>query len=68
MNVFKSTLLNYIIVVDEVWGRVKFYTRSLNGFQTIDKSDFTKSGKSGGAADVNRIIEAYRAGAQPALG
>lgn len=47
---------------------MKFYTRSLNGFQTIDKSDFTKSGKSGGAADVNRIIEAYRAGAQPALG
>lgn len=68
MNVFKSTLLNYIIVVDEVWGRVKIYTRSLNGSQTIDKSDFAKSGKSGGAADVNRLIEAYRAGAQPTLG
>jgi len=68
MRLFKNTLMGYIVVVDEVWGRVKIYTRSLNGFQTVDAAEFGKTGKSGGAADVNRIIEAYRAGAQPTLG
>ncbi len=68
MNLFRNSLLSYIVVVDEVWGRVKIYTRSLFGYQTLEASEFGKTGKGGGAADVNRIIEAYRAGAQPSLG
>lgn len=64
-RVFEDTLTVYYVVVDTTWNKVTIYTRGLNGSQELDKSDFSKS-KSGGA-DVNRIIEAYRSGAQPVL-
>lgn len=66
-RVFKDSLMSFIVVVDEVWGRVKVYNRALNGCQKFEKSEFSRTGKSSGAADVNRIVEAYRAGAQPTL-
>ena len=64
-RVFQDTLTVYYVVVDTTWNKVTVYTRGLHGSQELDKSDFAKS-KSGGA-DVNRIIEAYRSGAQPVL-
>ncbi|QVW56204.1 hypothetical protein pEaSNUABM6_00068 [Erwinia phage pEa_SNUABM_6] len=64
-RVFQDTLTVYYVVVDTTWNRVTIYTRGLNGSQELDKSDFSKS--KSGAADVNKIIEAYRSGAQPVL-
>lgn len=64
-RVFESTLTMYYVVVDQTWGRVNIYTRGQNGVQQLDKNDFNKS--KAGSADVNKIIEAYRSGAQPVL-
>ncbi|QXO09488.1 hypothetical protein pEaSNUABM11_00064 [Erwinia phage pEa_SNUABM_11] len=64
-RVFENTLTIYYVVVDQTWGRVTIYTRGQNGSQQLDKSDFSKS--KAGSADVNKIIEAYRSGAQPVL-
>lgn len=64
-RVFQDTLTVYYVVVDTTWNRVTIYTRGMNGSQELDKSDFSKS--KSGSADVNKIIEAYRSGAQPVL-
>ena len=64
-RVFQDTLTVYYVVVDTTWNRVTIYTRGMNGSQELDKSDFSKS--KSGSADVNKVIEAYRAGAQPVL-
>ncbi|EDH7933501.1 hypothetical protein CB695_16180 [Salmonella enterica subsp. enterica serovar Chester] len=64
-RVFKDTLTVYYVVVDTAWNRVTIYTRGQNGSQELDKSDFSKA--KSGSADVNKIIEAYRSGAQPVL-
>jgi hypothetical protein len=64
-RVFENTLTMYYVVVDQSWGRVTIYTRGQNGSQQLDKTDFSKS--KAGSADVNKIIEAYRSGAQPVL-
>ncbi|QVW55155.1 hypothetical protein pEaSNUABM29_00111 [Erwinia phage pEa_SNUABM_29] len=64
-RVFKDTLTVYYVVVDQTWNRVTIYTRGQNGSTELDKSDFSKS--KAGSADVNKVIEAYRAGAQPVL-
>ncbi|MGL5397269.1 MAG: hypothetical protein ACRDBQ_18630 [Shewanella sp.] len=64
-NVFKDTLTVYYVVVDTTWNTVTIYTRGLNGKQEMNKADFAKS--KSGSGDVNKIIEAYRSGAQPIL-
>lgn len=64
-RVFENTLTMYYVVVDQTWGRVTIYTRGQNGSQQLDKNDFSKA--KAGSADVNKIIEAYRSGAQPVL-
>ncbi|ANZ48355.1 putative virion structural protein [Erwinia phage vB_EamM_Caitlin] len=64
-RIFQDTLTVYYVVVDTTWNRVTIYTRGMNGSQELDKSDFSKS--KSGSADVNKIIEAYRSGAQPVL-
>jgi len=64
-RVFKDTLTVYYVVVDTTWNRVTIYTRGMNGSQELSKDDFSKS--KAGSADVNKVIEAYRAGAQPVL-
>lgn len=64
-RVFKDTLTVYYVVVDTTWNRVTIYTRGMNGSQELSKDDFSKS--KAGSADVNKIIEAYRSGAQPVL-
>lgn len=64
-RIFQDTLTVYYVVVDTTWNKVTIYTRGMNGSQELDKSDFSKS--KSGSADVNKIIEAYRSGAQPVL-
>ncbi|QVW28564.1 putative virion structural protein [Erwinia phage pEa_SNUABM_8] len=64
-RVFQDSLTVYYVVVDTTWNKVTIYTRGMNGSQELDKSDFSKS--KAGSADVNKVIEAYRAGAQPVL-
>lgn len=64
-RVFENTLTIYYVVVDQVWGKTTIYTRGQNGSMELDKSDFSKA--KSGSGDVNKIIEAYRSGAQPVL-
>lgn len=64
-RVFKDTLTVYYVVVDQTWNRVTIYTRGQTGSQELDKSDFSKA--KSGSGDVNKIIDAYRAGANPVL-
>lgn len=64
-RVFQDTLTVYYVVVDTVWNRVTIYTRGQASPREMDKSDFSKA--KAGSGDVNKIIEAYRSGAQPVL-
>lgn len=64
-RVFKDTLTVYYVVVDQTWNRVTIYTRGQTGSQELDKSDFSKA--KSGSGDVNKIIDAYRVGANPVL-
>lgn len=64
-RVFQDTLTVYYVVVDTVWNRVTIYTRGQSAPREMDKSDFSKA--KAGSGDVNKIIEAYRSGAQPVL-
>lgn len=64
-RVFKDTLTQYIVAVNPQWKRVTIYTRGQDGEQELDFADF-KGGK-GAGIDVNKVIEAYRAGSQPVL-
>ncbi len=64
-RVFQDTLTVYYVVVDTIWNRVTIYTRGQASPREMDKSDFSKA--KAGSGDVNKIIEAYRSGAQPVL-
>lgn len=66
-RLFENTLTQYIAVVDELYKSVTLYTRGLATSVEYTRSELMKVKGGAGNVDANKIIEAYRAGANPVL-
>lgn len=64
---FQNTLTQYIAVVNDLYKTVTLYTRGKEEVVEYTRSELMKAKGTGGSVDANKIIEAYRAGANPIL-
>ncbi len=65
-QIFDTTNLMILAVVDKQWGRVTFYHRGIQETTQVSDKDMRNSNK-GGGSDVLDIMKAYMAGSAPSI-